>query len=51
MHTYSIIAYNGGECLSLADTPIYFPINDMQVAEDAQLIVGHLCMKWLNMKK
>jgi D-sedoheptulose 7-phosphate isomerase len=34
-----------------ADTAIHFEIDDMQVAEDTQLIVGHLCMQWLNSNK
>ena len=25
--------------------------DDMQIAEDIQLIVGHLCMQWLNSHK
>ena len=35
----------------LADYPIHFKIDDMQIAEDAQLVVGHLCMQWLNANK
>ena len=27
---------------------IHFEIEDMQIAEDTQLVVGHLCMQWLN---
>ena len=34
-----------------AKTPIHFAINDMQIAEDTQLVVGHLCMQWLNSHK
>ncbi len=49
--TYAILAFSGGKCLEIADFPIYFNINDMQIAEDCQLIVGHLCMQWLNANK
>jgi len=51
MKTFAILAYNGGRCLGLADVPIHFEVEDMQVAEDTQLIVGHLCMQWLNSNK
>ena len=47
MSTCAIVAYKGGRCKELADNVIHFLIDDMQIAEDAQLIVGHLCMKWL----
>ena len=49
--TYAILAFNGGHCKDIAQTAIHFEINDMQVAEDTQLIVGHLCMQWLNSNK
>ena len=41
------LGFNGGECKSLAHFPIHFPIDDMQVSEDLQMIVGHMCMQWL----
>ena len=49
--TFAIIAFEGGQCKEIADTSIYFDISDMQIAEDTQLIVGHLCMQWLNKNK
>ena len=51
MKTFAILAFSGGLCLELAQMPIHFAINDMQIAEDTQLIVGHLCMQWLNRNK
>ena len=51
VYSYAILGYSGGKCLSLADCPIHFLINDMQIAEDTQLIVGHLCMQWLTKNK
>jgi D-sedoheptulose 7-phosphate isomerase len=44
--TCAILGFNGGKCLGSADIPIHFPINDMQIAEDLQLIVGHMLMQW-----
>jgi len=49
--TFAILAFSGGKCKELAETVIHFEINDMQIAEDTQLVVGHLCMQWLNSHK
>ena len=51
MESYAILAFNGGRAIELADHSIHFEINDMQIAEDTQLIVGHLCMQWLTNNK
>lgn len=45
--SYAILGFAGGKCKELADVPIHFPVNDMQIAEDMQLIVGHMMMQWL----
>ena len=49
--TFAIVAFDGGQCKEIARTAIHFEINDMQIAEDTQLVVGHLCMQWLNSNK
>ena len=46
--SYAILGYSGGKCLKLADVPIHFPVEDMQISEDLQIIVGHMVMQWLN---
>ena len=51
VNTFAILAFTGGRCRDLAKNVIHFEINDMQIAEDAQLVVGHLCMQWLNSHK
>ena len=51
MKTFAILGFSGGRCLELAQYPIHFEIDDMQIAEDTQLVVGHLCMQWLNCNK
>ena len=51
MKSVAILAFDGGQCKDLADLAIHFPIDDMQIAEDTQLIIGHLCMQWLNLHK
>jgi D-sedoheptulose 7-phosphate isomerase len=47
MTTCAILGFSGGRCKDLAQIPIHFPVNDMQISEDLQLIVGHICMQWL----
>jgi D-sedoheptulose 7-phosphate isomerase len=49
--SFAILAFSGGRCHELADISIHFAIDDMQIAEDTQLVVGHLCMQWLNANK
>lgn len=45
--SYAILGFTGGKAKELADVPIHFPVNDMQIAEDMQLVVGHMLMQWL----
>ena len=48
MSTFAILGYTGGQCRQLAQVAIHFPVDDMQIAEDLQLIVGHMCMQYLH---
>jgi D-sedoheptulose 7-phosphate isomerase len=48
MVTFAVLGFSGGRCKTLAEHAIHFAIDDMQIAEDLQLIVGHICMQWLN---
>ncbi|MBV9576455.1 MAG: SIS domain-containing protein [Gammaproteobacteria bacterium] len=45
--SYAILGFSGGHCKALADVAIHFPVDDMQIAEDLQLMVGHMLMQWL----
>jgi len=45
--SYAILGYSGGTCKELADVPIHFAVDDMQIAEDLQLVLGHMIMQWL----
>jgi D-sedoheptulose 7-phosphate isomerase len=31
--------------------PIHLAIDDMQIAEDAQVIIGHMLMQWLQSQR
>ena len=48
MTSYALLGYSGGKARSLADVPIHFRVDDMQIAEDAQMIVGHMLLQWLH---
>jgi D-sedoheptulose 7-phosphate isomerase len=47
MTTFAVLGYSGGRCKNIAQHAIHFDVADMQVAEDLQMIVGHICMQWL----
>lgn len=47
MKTFAVLGYSGGKCKQIAQHPIHFAIDDMQIAEDLQLIIGHMIMQWL----
>ncbi len=46
--SFAILGFTGGCALKLTDHPIYFPAHDMQVAEDLQMMVGHMAMQYLS---
>ena len=48
MQTFAILGFSGGVCKEVAQHSIHFPIDDMQISEDLQLMVGHMCMQWLS---
>ena len=49
--SFAILGFSGGKSMQLADSAIHFPVNDMQIAEDLQLIVGHMVMQWLHTQR
>lgn len=47
IRSFAVLGYSGGKAKTMVDVPIHFAINDMQISEDLQLIVGHMIMQWL----
>ena len=47
MRTYAILGYAGGKAKSMVDVAIHFAVDDMQISEDMQLVVGHMVMHCL----
>ena len=47
MSSYAILGFDGGKAKALAKHCIHFEVNDMQIAEDLQMVVGHSLMQKL----
>ena len=50
MKTVALLGFDGGKAKQMADRCLHFNIDDMQISEDLQLIVGHMVMKSLSRK-
>ena len=51
LESFALLGYSGGKSLDLAKTSIHVAIEDMQIAEDLQLIIGHILMQYLYSNK
>lgn len=47
IRSYAILGFSGGKAKEMTDVALHFPVDDMQISEDLQLIVGHMAMQWL----
>jgi D-sedoheptulose 7-phosphate isomerase len=47
VRSYAILGYSGGKAKAMADVPIHFAVDDMQISEDLQMMVAHMIMQWL----
>ena len=47
MTSYAVVGFSGGKAKAAADVPIHFAVDDMQIAEDTQQIIGHMIVQWL----
>jgi len=48
--TCAVVGYSGGEAKELSDLVIHTEIDDMQISEDVQIIIGHWLMRRLNQR-
>ncbi len=48
MRSFAVLGFDGGKAKSMCDVPIHFAIDDTQIAEDVQLILGHMIMQHLH---
>jgi D-sedoheptulose 7-phosphate isomerase len=47
LESFAILGFSGGASLNVAKNAIHIPVNDMQISEDLQLIIGHMVMQYL----
>lgn len=47
MQTFAITGFDGGIAATIVKHSIHINVNDMQISEDVQLVIGHMCMKYL----
>lgn len=47
VESFAILGFDGGAAKGLADHPIHFPVDDMQISEDLQTVVCHMAVQWL----
>ncbi|KAF7774121.1 hypothetical protein PCIT_a0517 [Pseudoalteromonas citrea] len=47
MTTIGILGFDGGKAKAMLDQPFHFDVQDMQISEDTQVIIGHILMKAL----
>ena len=51
MTSYAVLGFDGGKARALCDVLIHFETDDMQIAEDAQLILGHMIVQHLHSRR
>ncbi len=47
VRSHAIVGFDGGRALTLADNAMHVVADDMQIAEDAQMAIGHALMQLL----
>lgn len=49
--TFAIVGFDGGRCIDIADEFIHIKKNNMELAEDTQMIIFNICKKFLSENK
>lgn len=47
LKSFAVLGFDGGKAKAMCDVPVHFVIDDMQIAEDMQLILGHMIVQHL----
>jgi D-sedoheptulose 7-phosphate isomerase len=47
MKSFAVLGFDGGKAKALADHPLHFAVDDMQISEDLQCIVCHMLTQYL----
>lgn len=49
--SFAVLGFDGGQAAKLADHVIHFQTNDMQIAEDLQMVVSNMIVQYLYSRK
>jgi len=47
MKSFAVLGFDGGKAKAMCDVPLHFAVDDTQIAEDVQLILGHMIVQHL----
>jgi len=47
VQSFAILGFSGGKAHQMTDIPISYPIQDVQISEDLQMVVCHMIVQWL----
>lgn len=47
MASYALLGFDGGAAKTMCDFPIHIEVHDMQVAEDAHMMIAHIISQWI----
>jgi D-sedoheptulose 7-phosphate isomerase len=47
IRSWAVLGFDGGKALGMADSAVHFDVNDMQIAEDCQMVLGHVVTRML----
>ena len=47
IRSFAVLGFSGGKAKAMVDVPIHVAVDDMQISEDLQLVIGHMLMQWL----
>ena len=48
INTFALVAFDGGECKNIVNDYILINENNMELAEDSQMIIFNICKKYLS---
>ena len=49
MESFAILGFDGGKAKALATVPMHVPVDDMQIAEDIQMVLCHIITQHLTL--
>lgn len=47
IRSWAVLGFDGGKALKMVDHAVHFSVSDMQIAEDCQMVLGHMVTRML----